>query len=468
MKHVILLMLLISPSFAKELPFSEEKNRVGHLKIEMDRSIDASTHLYVKFALEHFEKEGCNVVLLELDTPGGEVFAAQKISHLLKKSPIPIVAYVNEWAISAGAMLAYSCPFIVTTKSSSMGAAEPVTIQQGQMESAPEKIKSALRSEFINLAGFHDRNPHIAEKMVDKDILLVRRGSEIFKIESNSEMQENDEIISNIGKLLTLNAGQLVEFGLSDYQTENLFKEIPNLTLVPYQDWKVNFFSILSHPFVASLLMMGLMLGFYLEIQMGGFGIPALLGLSCLSLILLSNFAIHVNNHLEIIFLMMGLVLIALEVFLVPSFGVLAGVGLILSLVGLFKLGLPDVGPVEFSWSYEGWNLAAFSFLKGVGWFSGALLLSIFGMFFSSRVLFPRTKLFRKLIPLDEAIVKKAMNLPKIGTTVTTITEIRPQGQAELNGVIFDVISTDGFIDKGEKVKIVDHENERIVVRHKK
>ena len=183
-------LILTASVFSHELPFSKESNRVGHLKLEMNQAIDISTYLYVKFGMEHFEKENCNVILLELNTPGGEVFAAQKIAYLLQKSKIPVVAYINNWAISAGAMLAYSCPFIVTTRSASMGAAEPIITKQEGMESAPEKVKSALRSEFFNLAEFHHRNPYIAEKMVDKDILLVKRQQEILKLNDPSEKKK--------------------------------------------------------------------------------------------------------------------------------------------------------------------------------------------------------------------------------------------------------------------------------------
>ena len=110
------------------------------------------------------------------------MFAAQQISDALKELDtqygIPVVAYINNWAISAGAMLAYSCRYIVVVKDASMGAAAPVIASEtGEMKEASEKINSAMRADFAGgRARFFDRNPNIAEGMVDKDLILVPKG----------------------------------------------------------------------------------------------------------------------------------------------------------------------------------------------------------------------------------------------------------------------------------------------------
>lgn len=472
MHHIFyryLLLILLFPLLGEALPFQEGENRVGLVKIERERPIDQSTFLYVKFALDHFEKEGCSSVILELDTPGGEVFAAQKISTLLKRSKIPVVAYINNWAISAGAMLAYSCPYIVTTKSSSMGAAEPVMMKGQAMESAPEKIRSALRAEFANLAEFYGRNPDIAKAMVDQDILLVKRGEEVLSLSSEEKVREGDEIYSSFGKLLTLDSKALSELKLSDRLTEDLFQEIFGLTLVEYRNWKVDFFSFLSHPFVAALLSMGLMLGLYLEMQMGGFGLPALLALTSLGLMLLSHFAVAATDFLEPIFLLTGLSLILLEIFLVPTYGFLGAVGAILFMIGLFTMGNFPWREVSFSsWNFEGWNLSAFSLIEALGWFSFSLLASLFCMFFFSRILFPKTALFKKIIP-DSFLEKPPVGpFPSIGSLGTAFSVLKPQGMVEVDGEIFEAKSIEGFIDKGQTVMIISHESDRVLIRPKR
>lgn len=112
-------------------------NSIGYLYIgDHETAISESTWLYVKQGLEFYKKQRPIFIILVLNTPGGEVFAAQKISDALKEMDtqfnIPVVAFINNWAISAGAMLAYSCRFIAAVKDASMGAAEPVYAGEGE------------------------------------------------------------------------------------------------------------------------------------------------------------------------------------------------------------------------------------------------------------------------------------------------------------------------------------------------
>src|ERR1700722_18626049 len=118
----------------------EGPNFIGHIVID-DRTsgISQATWLYVKKALDGYKQSKPIFIILDLNTPGGEVFAAQNISDALKdfdtQNNIPVIAYINNWSISAGAMLAFSCRFIVVAKDGAMGAAEPVIQgESGHME----------------------------------------------------------------------------------------------------------------------------------------------------------------------------------------------------------------------------------------------------------------------------------------------------------------------------------------------
>ncbi|MCE2983084.1 MAG: serine protease, partial [Parachlamydia sp.] len=159
-------LLPLQQKLEKSLPFNKEgPNRIGYLYIgDHEDSISESTWLYMKQGLDYYKKNPPLFIVLELNTPGGEVFAAQKISDALKEIDtqydIPVVTFINNWAISAGAMLAYSSRFITTVKDGSMGAAEPVMAGEGGgLQTASEKINSALRTDFASRARFFDRNP---------------------------------------------------------------------------------------------------------------------------------------------------------------------------------------------------------------------------------------------------------------------------------------------------------------------
>ena len=343
-------------------------------------------------------------IILELNTPGGEVFAAQKISDALKEMDtqynIPVVAFINNWAISAGAMLAYSCRFITVVKDGSMGAAEPVYAGEGgKMESASEKVNSAIRADFANRARFFDRNPLLAEGMVDKDLILVLRHGEVVRLENENQIRltgpDPDTVISHKGKLLTLNAEQMVDDGVADmmlspakvpeisaaekkegvWPAGNMllfqapfFSTIPQATVHAYKmDWKTKLFVFLATPMVSSLLFMGLMIGGYIELNHPGVGLPGFVAGTCLFLIILSSYSLEIANWLELIILLTGVVLILAELFVLPTFGLLGVLGIILFLAGLFGMLLPNLGSVKFEYDTHTLNAAGEYFFPPSG-----------------------------------------------------------------------------------------------------
>ncbi len=473
--YLCLVSLYTFSLFASELVIQPNAT-YGHLKLELDRPIDTSTYLYVKFALEKFRKEKAAFVVLELNTPGGEVFAAKKIAHLLHESDAlyhtPVVAYINHWALSAGALLAYSCRYIAISPSASMGAAEPVMMKGESMESAPEKIRSALRAEFANTAALFGRNPLLAEAMVDQDLLLVRREGSFVSLPEEESIRPNDEIVSPKGKLLTLNAKQIEEFGLSQFQVpvseKGLFSippfhELSNGSAIAFSDWKIDFFAFLSHPAVLSLLSMGLMLGLYLESHASGHGVGALIAGVCLALLLLAHSADAAIQSLDVILIILGLLLIGLEIALFSTGGIFYFLGALFLFGGLFTLGLPNLGPVHFDFSMEKWNLAAFAFYQTLGWFcatlTGALLLGIFTHKY-------RLSLFKRFVleePFNLPVPSPAW--PSLGSLGEAATACRPSGKVLVQGELFEACTEMGFIDKGENVKIVGIDNGRLVIR---
>lgn len=473
---MIFLFLLLIPFFAAgELSFDLQKEcAYGHLRLEIDRSIDTSTYLYVKSALRQFQKQKAAFILLELNTPGGEVFAAQKIARLLYESDaihgVPVVAYIHDWALSAGALLAYSCRYIAISPAASMGAAEPVLMKQDGVESAPEKIRSALRAEFANAAGLFQRNPLIAEAMVDKDIVLVEREGNLAQLKSEEEGRSGDRIISPAGKLLTLHAQQIKEFGLSQFEvpssSEGLFaaapfRDLAKRTEIPFSDWKIDFFVFLLHPLLLSFLSLGLMLGVYWESTASGHGAGALVAIFCFSLLVLAHMADQAIIFLDLIFIGSGLILIALEAMLCITSGLFYLVGALLVFTGVFTLSLLDLGPIHFAFSIQEWNLAAFAIYQMVGWISAALCAGI---------LFASLLYKYRLAPLyaSEETLKSAPPLPQgppLPSCGIALTDCRPFGKVSVGDEIFEARTEMGFIDKGENVRIVGVDHGYMVIR---
>ena len=485
------------------------KNPIGYLHLAKDAPIQDSTYLYVKFAIEEFKKLKVPFVVLDIDSPGGEVFAALKISSELKKLDtefhIPVVAFIDNWALSAGALLAYSCRYIGITTDASMGAAEPVIMGEGKMESASEKINSALRAEFSNTASFFGRDSLLAEAMVDKDIILVERKNKIIRLESEADIitsgKTPDVMISRKGKLLTLDAKQMMQLGVADFEVPYqslisitaeekakgswpfakcllskapFFSAIPQAELFDYHNNKINFFAFLSHPLISSLLMMGLMIGIYAELSHPGFGVFGALALVCLGLILLSGFASQAIDWLEIIVLVVGVALLAIEVFVLPGFGVVGILGILLMLGALCSLLLPSLPGVSFSYDVSQWSLSAVEIVKRMGWLVGTILLSIIIMTVISRFISRRKVVLKHLVLEGEQdtedgyiAVPSASSLPGIGQEGIAYTSLRPSGKVLIHGILLDAQAENFFIEKDEEVVVCRREGGRVVVRSK-
>ncbi len=435
--------LTISPekleqNLAEHIQFSPDgPNYVGHIYVGGHQSqISQGTFIYIKNALEYYQELQPAFIILELDTPGGQVFPAQRISDALKEIDtqyeIPVVAFINNWAISAGAMLAYSCRYISIAKDASMGAAQPVT-QTG--EGTSEKVNSAIRADFANRAAFFERSPLIAEAMVDADMILVVRDKEIVELDNNDEIQSTDEVITKKGKLLTLSSKEMMDLGVVDIRllpeklspitakeketgewpagkellfTFPFFKQIPNAIVKSYQmDWKTRFFSILASPMVTSVLFLGLMLGVYMEFSTPGFGLPGIVGLICLFFIVLSSFALEAAGWLEFIILGVGVGLILLEVFVIPGFGIAGVVGIILALGGLFALLLPGIKEVKFDFDTKTLNAAGEYLAMRIVWLAGAIVVAAIVIAFLARYLVPRVAIFSPLVLKGEQETEK-------------------------------------------------------------
>lgn len=465
------------------------ENRVGEILID-DRKggINQGTWLYVKEALEEYKRNKPIFILLKLNTPGGEVFAAQKIADALKQMDtqegVPIVAVIDNWAISAGAMLAYSARFIVVTKDASMGAAEPILMTpEGGVQTASEKINSALRSDFASHATFFDRSPAIAEAMVDKDIILVKRGEQVIKLDQEGQLKPDDQVISPKGKLLTLTADEMMRLKIADLLMppekvlpgkellfqQPFFKEIPHVVVDRFEmDWKTQFFVFLAEPMVASFLLMGLMIGGYIGLNTGGFGLSGSIAAICLVLIILSSFSQGAMEWFEIILFAGGIALFLVDLVVLPTFGLLGIGGLLMAMVGLIALMLPGLRDIHYNIDSQILNAAGEFALTRLVFLAGAFIVSLGAIAFLSRYIFPYFSPYQRLVLKggeQEGYRAATIILPPIGSKGVAISSMRPGGKIEIQEEIYDAFTEGEFIEKGTSIIVTHMVGQEIYVR---
>lgn len=494
------------------IPFKKtEKNLIGHLLINDWKSgINEATWIYVKSALDYYKKIRPSCIILELDTPGGELYATQRIADALQKIDsqhhIPVIALINNHAYSAGAMLAYSCRFIFHTSDASMGAAEVVFQTQEGMETAPEKVNSAFRTDFANCAQYYDRNPILAEAMVDKHSIVVLRHGKVIKLDEPQQIRyegmDPDIVISARNKLLTLSAKQLVDLKVGDYQvsfegvslkTEKAlqrgkwplkqsllhshpyFAAVPQAEVLAYRmDWKLHFIAFLATPWVSSLLFLGLMLGIYMEFNTPGLGLPGLVASICLFLMVLASFSIQAAHVLDLVMVFLGLFLLALEVFVIPGFGLVGFFGLVFVLSGVLSMMLPAIDTVSYDMGSRSFNVAGEVFAQRLAWLCGSILVFVFLMFLFARYGLHRLGMLRQFVSQGEQNVSEGyvsgldpQTLPEEGSLGQSYSPLRPSGKVLIDGEVFDAQSLGVFIEKDRSIVVTQVRGSLLIVKEK-
>jgi len=344
----------------------------------------------------------------------------------------------------------------------------------------------------------------IAEGMVDKEMILVLRHGEVVRLEHENQMRftgpDLDVVISRKGKLLTLNGEQMIHEGVADlllppaklpeitakekkegqwpaskmllFQS-SFFSTIPQATVLAYQmDWKTQFFVFLASPVVSSLLLMALITGIYMELNHPGLAFPGCMAGISLFLIVLSSFSLEIGNSLELIILLTGLLLILIELFVFPSFGLLLVLGGLLFLGGLFGMLLPSLSSVKFEYDTQTLNAAGEFFFRRLAWLCGSLILSLIAIVTLGRYALPRFSSFRRFVLVgDEQEAAKGFfagenpaDLPRPGARGTVFATLRPSGKIMIDERIYDAMSTGNFIEAGKEVVIVRVEGGIVVV----
>lgn len=393
---------------------------------------------YIARGIQEAGEMGAAAVVLDIDTPGGRIDAAQQIVKAVTASEIPVYSLVNTHAWSAGAIIALATDSIFMVPASSIGAATPVT---GGGQKAPEKIVSAMRSEMRALAERRGLNPRIAESMVDEDI-------------------EIDGVIAE-GKLLTLTAKEAVELGLATAEVENLDALLERHGMSGAEvvtvgiNWAERLVRFLSNPFVAPLLLSIGTLGILIEIKTPSFGIAGAVGLVSLAAFFGSHLIVGLAGMEEVILLGAGLVALGIEVFVVPGFGIAGAIAILcigsaifLALIGNLPTW-PDVARAS-----------------GILFAAAMIVVAAIYVLVNKLPSAGRTRgvFLRAATDKDLGYIAGATRDDLVGLEGVAITDLRPAGTIKVGDERLDVVSDVGFVAKGKHVRVISSESYRHVV----
>jgi len=421
-KYIILgvIFLILLLSIGKT---SASKERVIILHIEGEINLGLSK--YVDRCLK--DMEGVKAIVVEIDTFGGALDAATKIRDRIIHLDIPTIAWIKGRAWSAGALIALSCKKIVFSSGASMGAAEPIP--------TTEKTISAVRGEFESTCEANGRDPKIGASMVDKEIEI--------------------EGVVKRGELLTLSSEKAKKLGFSDYESDSLDDILSHFNL---DEFEISDLSPLPSERVAGfltsstvreiLLIVGL-LGLIIEATTPGFGIPGTMGLVALSLFFGGHMIAGIGNWLYTLMFIAGVVLLLLEIFVIPGFGIAGISGIALILISIFLTLGGGVGAIYT-----------------IGIVALILLVSSLVLLF----FFPKLPIWKKLGLLRRETKKEGYVAVKEekhleGKEGKAITMLRPAGVVEIEGKRYDALTDGEFIEKGKKIVVTRVEGGKIFVK---
>lgn len=414
--------------------------------ISIEGMIDLGLAPFLSRTIREAEDAGAAAVLLDINTFGGRVDAAVAMRDTLLNASVRTIAFVNQRAISAGALIALACETLIMTTGGTIGAATPVVGGgTGETQPADEKSVSYVRTEFRATAETRNRPGTIAEAMVDADIAI--------------------EGLIEKGKLLTLTTSQALEHKVAELSADTVDAALEAAGVRgaevrhARQTWAETLVRFLTHPVVSSLLMTLGLLGLFVEIRTPGFAVPGTVGLVALGLVFWGHWIVQLAGWEELLLVSIGALLIALELLVIPGLSVAGLAGIVALVAGL---GMTLVGA----------GATVSVIISALGRVAISILLAMAGALALFRFL-PSLPFGRRLVletgmDADRGYVSAPdSDRQWLGRTGTALSPLRPAGIADIEGARVDVVSDGGFIDPGTAIEVTHVGGNRIVVQRR-
>lgn len=409
-------------------------------RIRLDQDIDQSSQRLVTLGLEKAREAEADYVLLDLNTYGGAVNAADSIRSAILRYEKPVIAYVNMQAASAGALISIACDSIYMKTGSSIGAATVVS-QTGEV--MPDKYQSFMRGMMRSTAQATGRDPSIAESMTDTANVLSMTPTEAIAVGYCEGICESEY---EVAEKVTDGNGFIIK-NMDDDMT-----------------WLDKLIQLLLNPLLQSIFMMMIIGGIFVEIRTPGIGLPLLTAIIGALLYFAPGYIGHLVESWEILLFIVGLVLIGIEIFVLPGFGV-CGISGIIAVV--ISLTFAMVDNVElFHWDGT-LNLQPIIQPLGIVIISSSA--AIFGSVWLVKKLYS-TRSFdhialRQEMKAEDGFTGVVSGLEYLkGETVTVLTDMRPGGKVQTSDgrIVEATLKYGGFASKGEILKVIDAEQGRL------
>ncbi len=403
-------------------------------EITIDNEIEMGLHQYLKRGFEEAKENNAQAIVLNMHTPGGAINAAVDIGKLIDETNIPVIAFINTNAISAGAYIALHADQIYMMPSATMGSAAPITTSG---DTAGDKVESYWLAEMTAAAtnSGGGRDPIYAQAMVVKTDNLPK-------------------LNTPAGKLLTLTAEDAIKVGYSEGTVSSMeellkvlkFEDAEVLTV--NQTFSEKLARFITNPIVVPILLSIASIGLVVELYSPGFGLSGTMGLAALGMFFFGHLVAGFAGYETLILFFIGLILVVAE-FFVPG-----------GIVGILG-GVLILGSILFAG--QSFVHMAYSILI-------AMIIAVIGMVILMKFFGKKLHMFNRLVLKDattteEGYVSNANRIELIGKQGMSLTPLRPAGTVAVEDERIDVVTEGGYVDAGKTVEVIKVEGSRIVVR---
>lgn len=423
-----------------------QTKRKNLLLMEIRSEINPQMNRYVKLALAEAKKSGADAVAIEMNTYGGALQDADEIRTAILEFPKPVIVFINKNAASAGALISLACDSIYMAPGANIGAATVVT---GDGTPAGGKYQSYMRSIMRSTAEANKRNPGLAEAMVDEDLAA--------------------DSLNQAGKVLSLTTDEAIKLGFCEKKIGTFDEAIAAAGFSEYQQNKFKLsvsdkiIAFFLNPFVSGILILLIIGGIYFEFQHPGMVFPIALAFLALGLYFIPYYLNGLAENWEIVLFFIGVILLALEIFVIPGFGVTGVSGIILMLGSLV---LAMLGNKAFDFSLiEGDNIirSVISMLAGL---AGGIILIIFASYkFTSSSRFMKNIALSNVQDRNAGYTSNFNAQSMVGEEGIAFTVLRPSGKIMIGGTVYDAYSRGEYIEKDTPVIVISDEGTSLKVK---
>ena len=446
----------VSPAHARD-----EIARGDIVVVPLQGEVSESMFLFLRRVQKAAETAGASAFVLDMNTHGGRLDSAEKITNLLHQAKIPTFTFINTNAGSAGALIALATKHIYMAPVSAIGAAAPVLSSGEDLPgTAKEKTISYWSALVRGSATRNGHNPDIGEAFMDKE----------------KEVKIGERVVHPKGTLLTLNAQEASEVidgkpllarGVADSVNDLVRKaELKgNLATIKPAGFERLAFWITA---LAPLLLLGGMIGLYLEFKIPGTGLPGVFAAVCFALFFLGHYFAGLAGWEVVALFVLGVVLVLAEIFIFAHTTILVGVAGVFLMLGALLWAMID--------RYPGQRLLPTAQMLHVPLFN--LMLALIATVIAGVILarfLPRTSVYRRFvlsadIPPGPSLAGAPRDFGaayhvSTGAAGTAVTTLRPSGKARFGDYIVDVVTEGDFIAADTAVSVVSTDGMRVVVK---